>query len=197
MAQMAQMAPSSSSSSSSLLSLSHAASVLTFDCYGTLIDWESGIWTAFQPIAAKNNDADLTRAAFLSLYHELEAQQQRQTPAMLYYDLLATIHPLICERLGYAVRPSRLESRAFGESVGSWPAFPDTLDALHQLKAQGFKLVVLSNVDRESFSRTNARDGSLQGFPFDAVITAQDVGAYKPDARNFEYMLDYVEREFG
>lgn len=172
-------------------------SVLTFDCYGTLIDWETGIRDAFQPIAAKNKDSALTRAAFLQLYHELEAQQQRQTPDMLYCELLATIHPQICERLNYAVRPTEEESRLFGESVGRWPAFPDTVEALHRLKKRGFKLVILSNVDRESFSKTNAAEGPLQGFPFDAVITAQDVGTYKPDAGNFKYMLDYVEREFG
>ncbi|KAI4257787.1 MAG: hypothetical protein LQ352_001502 [Teloschistes flavicans] len=85
-------------------------------------------------------------------------------------------------------------SRTFGKSVGSWPAFPDTLSALKRLQ-EHFKLVVLSNTDRDSFAATNA--AQMPGITFDAVFTAQDIGSYKPGMRNFEYMLGYVEEKWG
>lgn len=167
-------------------------SVLTFDCFGTIIDWESGVLTALQPLVDANN-ATFTREHILNLYHECEAAQQAKTPDLNYDKLLATIHPQIAAKLNL-LAPSAGESETFGASIGSWPAFPDSLDALRRL-SKHFKLVILSNVDRESFSKTNA--GPLEGFPFDLIITAQDVGSYKPDLRNFEYMLQKVEEKFN
>lgn len=166
--------------------------VLCFDVYGTLIDWEAGILTAFQPTLDKN-DAQFSRKHLLTVYHELEREQQTKTPDMPYHQLLTTVHPQFTNRLGLTT-PSQEESNEFGESVGSWPAFPDTVDALRRLKKH-YKLVVLSNVDRESFAKSNA--GSLDGIPFDLIITAQDVGSYKPDLRNFEYMLNMVKSTFS
>ncbi|KAL2814142.1 HAD-like domain-containing protein [Aspergillus granulosus] len=166
---------------------------LTFDVYGTLVDWEGGIIAALQPSLSKSPDAaKFSKEELLHAYHALEKSQQKKTPDMLYSDVLATIHAPLLEKLGLPA-PTEEESKAFGESIGSWPAFPDTVDALKRL-SKHYKLVVLSNVDRESFAKTNA--GSLQGFEFDLIITAQDVGSYKPDLRNFEYMLAAVEREF-
>lgn len=168
--------------------------LLTFDVYGTLVDWEGGILAALEPSLAKNNaSGKFTRQQLLTAYHEFEKAQQTETPDMLYTDVLATILAPLLSKLGLQA-PTADESRAFGESVGKWPAFPDTVAALKRLQ-KVYKLVVLSNVDRESFSKTNA--GSLEGFKFDLVITAQDVGSYKPDLRNFSYMLDAVKREFG
>ena len=112
---------------------------------------------------------------------------------MPYFQVLATLLPALAARLSLP-EPKTEECARFGESVGTWPAFPDTVNALHRLSKK-YKLVVLSNVDRTSFSKTNA--GSLAGFPFDLVITAQDVGSYKPDPRNFEYMLRTVHDKFG
>ncbi|PWY66491.1 2-haloalkanoic acid dehalogenase [Aspergillus sclerotioniger CBS 115572] len=166
--------------------------LLSFDVYGTLVDWEGGILAAFQPTLDKTN-AQFSREHLLTVYHKLEREQQEKTPDMPYSQLLATIHPMWAERLGLAA-PTAAESLEFGESVGNWPAFPDTVDALKRL-SQHYKLVVLSNVDRTSFAKTNA--GSLQGFPFDLIITAQDIGSYKPDLRNFEYMLKTVKNTFG
>lgn len=166
--------------------------LLSFDVYGTLIDWETGVWNAIQPTLASNN-AQITRSDFLKLYQELEKFQQTKTPDMPYSQLLSTIHPQIASRLALDP-PTAEESNRFGESVGEWPAFPDTVEALKRLSKR-YKLVVLSNVDRESFQKTNA--GSLQGFPFDLVITAQDVGSYKPNLANFEYMLKAVKEHFG
>jgi 2-haloalkanoic acid dehalogenase type II len=165
--------------------------LLCFDVYGTLIDWEGGIITALQPIL-QTSQAEFTRKQLLKIYYELESEQQTLTPDMPYSQLLTTVHPLLAQRLGLPA-PSQEESIQFGESVGTWPAFPDTVDALRRLHKH-YKLVVLSNVDRASFTRSNA--GSLQGFPFDLIITAQDIGSYKPDARNFEYMKKAVQEAF-
>ncbi|KAI4088382.1 MAG: hypothetical protein L6R37_008213 [Teloschistes peruensis] len=108
-----------------------------------------------------------------------------------YSSLLAKIHPLLLSELNLPA-PTEQQSRTFGESIGSWPAFQDTLATLHFLQKY-FKLVVLSNTDRAPFAATNA--AQLPGVRFDAMLTAQDIGSYKPDERNFEYLLRYVEGE--
>ena len=156
--------------------------VLTFDCYGTLIDWESGIVAALQPLMAKGK-ARLDRDAALASFGRHEAAQQHETPEMRYSDLLADVHRRLAEEWGVAATDE--EHRAFGRSVPDWPAFPDSAEALASLKRH-YKLVILSNVDRASFSGSNAR----LGVAFDAIYTAEDIGSYKPDRRNFAYMLD-------
>ncbi|KAM0427189.1 hypothetical protein ACHAPT_007616 [Fusarium lateritium] len=166
--------------------------LLSFDVYGTLIDWETGVLNGLKPLLDANN-ATFSREQLLTIHHELECAQQEKTPDMKYSELLTTIHPQIAERLGLP-RPSAEQDKAFGGSIGTWPAFPDTVEALRRL-GKHYKLVVLSNVDRESFSGSNS--GPLQGVPFDLIITAQDVGSYKPDPRNFEHMLREVEARFG
>ncbi|TIA53483.1 haloacid dehalogenase, partial [Aureobasidium pullulans] len=168
--------------------------LLSFDVYGTLIDWETGVINALQPLLDTNNKtSSYTRKHLLQIYHKHEASQQTRTPEMTYCDLLSTIHPAIAADLE-CDKPSEETNKAFGDSVGQWPAFPDTVAALHILKKH-YKLVVLSNVDRTSFSKTNA--GPLQNFPFDAILTAQDIGSYKPNLKNFEYMLQEVKERFG
>lgn len=156
--------------------------VLTFDCYGTLIDWESGLYTALQPLLARARPA-LDRDAALAAFAERESRQEAATPALRYSDLLATVHAQLARDWGVA--PLAEEDAAFGASVGDWPAFDDTPAALRYLK-QHYRLVILSNVDRASFARTLRR----LGVAFDAVFTAEDVGSYKPDPRNFAYLLD-------
>ena len=167
--------------------------LLSFDVYGTLIDWERGILEAFRPILKRDMRKNFSREHLLKTFHSLEREQQSKTPDMPYSQLLTTVHPQFALALGFD-RPTVEESKAFGDSVGQWPAFPDTVDALRRL-SKHYKLVVLSNVDRESFGATNA--GPLQGVPFDAVITAQDIGSYKPDQRNFEFLLKQVMTDFG
>ncbi|KAH7134418.1 HAD-like domain-containing protein [Dactylonectria macrodidyma] len=166
--------------------------LLSFDVYGTLIDWESGVLQGLQPLL-DSNGAKFSREHLLTVYNELERTQQAKTPAMKYSELLTTIHPEVAARLGLP-KPSSEQDKAFGDTVGKWPAFPDTVDALRRL-GKHYKLVVLSNVDITSFTATNA--GPLAGVPFDLVITAQDAGSYKPDLRNFEHMLREVEAKFG
>lgn len=164
--------------------------LLSFDVYGTLVDWETGILSALQPML---KNTYIPREELLSTYTELEREQQQQYPCMTYSKILSTVLPKLAARLGLS-SPSQDECIAFGDSVGVWPVFKDTIDALKKL-SRHYKLVVLSNVDRESFAKTNT--GSLQGFSFDLVITAEEIGSYKPDLRNFEYLLQSVKSHFG
>ncbi|SPO07226.1 probable hydrolase (HAD superfamily) [Cephalotrichum gorgonifer] len=168
-------------------------SVLVFDCFGTIIDWETGVLDALQPLLSANGAPTFSRKQLLDVYHECEAAQQAKTPGLPYDKLLETIHPQVASKLNLAA-PTSAESAAFGASIGEWPAFPDSVDALRRL-GKHYKLVILSNVDRASFARTNA--GSLEGLDFDLIITAEDIGSYKPDLRNFEYMLSAVKDAFG
>lgn len=163
---------------------------LTFDCYGTMIDWESGIWDALQPLIAVNKREDITRDVALAQFAILETKQETETPAMLYPELLTHVHYAIAKEFGM-VSSDELDA-AFGSSVPHWPAFPDSADALRKLKKQ-FKLVILSNVDREGFSASNKK----LGVEFDAIYTAQDVGSYKPSVANFEFMLSHIKSDLG
>lgn len=166
--------------------------ILCFDVYGTLIDWETGVVNALGPLLELHHKI-CSREQILTVYHGIERIQQNRTPSMPYSELVTKIHPQLVAKLGIPP-PSPEQSKQFGESVGSWPAFVDTVDALRRL-SKHFKLVVLSNVDRESFGKSVA--GPLQGVSFDLVITAQDVGSYKPDPANFEHMLKAVNERFG
>lgn len=154
--------------------------VLTFDCYGTLIDWETGI---LESLSSLLDISSVDREQALRNFAELESRQQAQTPDMRYSDLLGHVFIQLAEHWGIDATPD--QAAQFGRSVGDWPAFPDAPDALAYLKRY-YKLVILSNVDRESFVGSNRR---LQ-VEFDQIYTAEDIGSYKPDPRNFEYMLD-------
>ena len=160
--------------------------VLTFDCYGTLIDWESGMVEALKSLTGRAT-RPLTRNQILEAHARHESSQQRYTPARRYRDLLAVVYKRLAEEWG--VHASHEECVAYGRSVGNWPAFPDTPGALQYLKKH-FKLVILSNVDNETFEASNRR---LQ-VEFDAIYTAEDIGSYKPSLRNFHYMLEQLER---
>jgi 2-haloalkanoic acid dehalogenase type II len=158
--------------------------VLSFDCYGTLIDWEAGIDTALRPWLSRHG-LGLSADEVLEVFAQHEAVQQAETPAMPYPDLLACVH----QRLGrhWNIPVTDDEASAFGHSVPDWPAFPDVPQALQYLKTY-YQLVILSNVDRSSFAASRRR---LQ-VDFDAIYTAQEIGSYKPDRRNFTYMLEQL-----
>jgi 2-haloacid dehalogenase len=158
--------------------------VLTFDCYGTLIDWETGLFAALQPLLTRAANA-LPRDTVLATFAEHESRQQAATPAMRYSELLGEVHAQLAR--GWGVAPVAAESQAFGASVGDWPAFDDTVAALQYL-GEHYKLVILSNVDRASFAATLPR----LGVRFDAVFTAEDIGSYKPDPRNFGYLIEHL-----
>jgi 2-haloacid dehalogenase len=154
---------------------------LTFDCYGTLIDWESGMIEALKPLTSKVSRA-LTRNEILETHARHESSQQVQTPTKLYRELLPIVYRRLAEEWGVSVGWS--DCVAYGRSVKTWPAFTDSAPALEYLKRH-YRLVILSNVDNESFSGSNEK---LQ-VDFDAIYTAEDIGSYKPSSRNFEYML--------
>jgi len=154
---------------------------LTFDCYGTLIDWESGIHTALQPLLARLS-TPLSRNAALEAFGTEESAQEAETPTMLYSGILTEVHRRLAKAWGVAA--SEEEHQRFGASVPDWPAFPDSPAALAYLK-QHYRLVILSNVDRVSFAGSSKR----LGVEFDAICTAEDIGSYKPDLANFEYLL--------
>jgi 2-haloacid dehalogenase len=162
----------------------HDFKALTFDCYGTLIDWETGLYAALAPLRAA---AAVTAPAaeVLQQFAAHEVAQQALTPGMLYPQLLAQVHRRLARDWGVTV--SDATHSAFGHSVPEWPAFEDTAAALQYLK-QHYRLVILSNVDRASFAASNAK----LGVSFDIICTAQDIGSYKPDARNFRYLIEAV-----
>lgn len=160
--------------------------VLTFDVYGTLIDWESGMVGALRPLTDKVSKP-LSRDDILEAHAFHESTVQRWTPAKSYSDLLAVVYRRLAEEWEVAVTWE--DCQAYGLSVRQWPAFPDSREALAYL-GQYYKLVVLTNTDSLSFSGSNAR----LGVTFDGVYTAGDIGSYKPDDRNFEYMLETLAR---
>jgi 2-haloacid dehalogenase len=160
--------------------------VLTFDCYGTLIDWETGILHALRPLL-RNDLVERLREDVLASFARHETAQEAETPDMVYRELLARVHRRLAEEWGVAA--GEADHRAFGASVGDWPTFPDSAASLAYLK-QFYKLVILSNVDRKSFARSSKR----LGVTFDAVYTAEDIGSYKPDLRNFRYLIEALKR---
>jgi len=160
--------------------------VLTFDCYGTLIDWETGIVNALRPLL-RRAAMERKRDEVLASFAQHETAQEAESPAMIYPELLAQVHRRLAEEWGIAV--GEADHRAFGGSVGEWPAFADSAASLSYLK-QFHKLVILSNVDRKSFAHSRKR----LGVAFDAVYTAEDIGSYKPDLRNFRYLIAALKR---
>jgi 2-haloacid dehalogenase len=157
---------------------------LTFDCYGTLIDWESGMIERLAPLTKRI--PGLSRNQILEAHARHESSQQTWTPAMRYQELLSIVYKRLAEEWGVSV--TQAESAAYGQSVKNWPAFADSTGALQYLKRH-YKLVILSNVDNDSFATSNEK----LSVPFDAIYTAQDVGSYKPSDRNFDYMLDKLK----
>jgi putative hydrolase of the HAD superfamily len=157
---------------------------LTFDCYGTLIDWEAGMIEALRPLTDKLAKPP-SRNAVLEAHARHESEQQVQTPGKLYRDLLATVYRRLAEE--WSVPASWSECVAYGRSIRDWPTFPDSAGALRYLK-EHYKLVILSNVDNESFSFSNQK----LGVAFDAIYTAEDIGSYKPSLGNFQYMLNQL-----
>jgi 2-haloacid dehalogenase len=151
--------------------------ILTFDCYGTMIDWESGIFAALRPILTAHNQK-ITDSALLELYSELEASAEAED-FLRYRDVLQSVVRGFGKRLGFS--PTEAEVRSLPESLKNWQPFPDTVEALRKLKSR-YQLAVISNIDDDLFASTAPK----LGVAFDYVITAQQAGCYKPCMKIFK-----------
>ncbi|MGD8451728.1 MAG: haloacid dehalogenase type II [Phycisphaerae bacterium] len=159
----------------------HDFQALTFDCYGTLIDWETGLLNALRPWTQRCGlgaaDEDL-----LTVFGELEPAEQAARPTTRYPEILRAVLAKMAAHFGVDATVDELA--AFGESVRDWPAFADSPAALASLK-ESHKLVIVSNIDHASF----AHSARKLGVAFDLVITAEDVGSYKPAPGHFTAAL--------
>lgn len=159
---------------------------MSFDCYGTLIDWETGIAGALRPWADRNAVA-LDDEGLIAAYGRHETHVEDDTPDALYPLVLGETLRRIGAELGVEVTDD--DATTFGRSVKDWPAFPDTAAALQRL-ATRFKLIILSNIDRASFASSAPR----LGVEFDAIVTAEDVGSYKPRLGHFDRLFEELQR---
>ncbi|MEP7202600.1 MAG: HAD-IA family hydrolase [Ilumatobacteraceae bacterium] len=159
---------------------------LSFDCYGTLIDWETGIATALRPWA-KRSGIELDDQGLIAAFGRHETHVEDETPSALYPVVLGETLRRVGADLGASVTDD--DAAQFGQSVKDWPAFPDSAEALSRL-ATRFKLIILSNIDRASFAASNPR----LGVTFDAIVTAEDVGTYKPRPGHFDELFAEIER---
>jgi 2-haloacid dehalogenase len=160
-----------------------AFDVLTFDCYGTLIDWETGIATGLRPLFA-HSGLQATDEELLEAYGRAEAEAEAGEYRR-YREILASSARAAGRTFGVEVSDG--DAAAFGDSVGDWPAFPDSAEALARLKRR-FGLAVITNCDDDLFARSSSR----LGVQFDWVVTAQQVGSYKPSQRNFEVAFERI-----
>ena len=153
---------------------------ISFDCYGTLIDWESGILPVLRAVLASHGQ-DLPDAAILKLYGEFEAEAE-SGPYQSYRNVLQAVVRAFADRFRF--QASSAEIQSLDESVRAWPPFPDTVAALGELRKR-YKLVVISNIDDDLFAETRKR----LGVEFNAVITAEQARSYKPSLNNFQMAL--------
>jgi 2-haloalkanoic acid dehalogenase type II len=167
---------------------------LSFDCYGTLIDWELGIFNctqAFRDILPESHPWQ-RKDELIARFNTLQASRIRETDPKPYNHILSDCYATMVKEAGVQLPEAVIES--FGNSVGEWPAFRDTVDGLQKLSKR-YKLIILSNVDRENMS--NTLGGPLSGVSFDRVLVAGEIGTYKPNYRNFETLFNVLDTQFG
>jgi 2-haloacid dehalogenase len=162
-----------------------AFDALTFDCYGTLIDWEAGILAALRPVLPAEDRS--TDEALLEEYANAEATLEAG-PYRRYREIAGDGMSAVAQAHG--AEPSPDDVARFGGSVADWPAFPDSHDALSRL-ASRFRLGVLTNCDDDLFAASNDK----LGVAFDWIVTAEQVRSYKPDERNFAALLDRLAKD--
>ncbi len=154
--------------------------LITFDCYGTLIDWETGMLAAMRPLFRRDG-LEIGDAQLLEAYGEVEVELE-SGPYVRYREVLSHSLHEMGRRLGVKITAG--QGREFAESLTRWEPFPDTVAGLEDLSRR-FRLGIISNVDDDLFAVTRKK----LKVPFDVVVTAQQVGSYKPSLRNFEEML--------
>ncbi len=162
-------------------------STLTFDCYGTLIDWETGIYQALQPLFDRSGRT-FNQTAAMQAFRRAESPVQQRQPNLRYDTLLAAVHQEIADQLDVSADASMHQD--FAQSIADWPPFPDTVPALLYLK-QYYQLVILSNVHNAGFAQSNR----LLEVEFDLICTAEDIGSYKPSHTNFHVLLSKLAEQ--
>lgn len=155
--------------------------ILSFDCYGTLIDFEVGVLAALRPILARHGVA-LPDDALLEAYGALKLPLERE-PFQPFREVLLRTMDRFGQRFNFDPTPD--ERAALVESLADWPPFPDTVEALARL-GRSFRLAILSNIDDDLF----AGSARLLRAPFAAIVTSQQVGSYKPSPANFRLLLE-------
>jgi 2-haloacid dehalogenase len=147
----------------------------TFDCYGTLVDWNGGIRTELERLFGVEHSAEL-----LGRYHELEPEIQGANPGAGYREVLTIALERLANERGLALPEG--EASALAHSLPSWPVFEDARPALAEARNRGWRLGILSNTDRDLI------EASMEsiGVPFDAAIVAGDIGSYKPARRHWD-----------
>jgi len=161
----------------------HRFTVLSFDCYGTLIDWETGILGALRPMRERHG-ITTTAEQILEVYGEMESQIEAES-----YRPYRSVLRQVVGRLGerFEFRPSADDLNCLSDSIGRWPAFADTVESLRRLHTR-YQLAIISNTDDDLFAETNK---TLQT-KFDHIVTAAQVGAYKPSRDVFSYAVKRV-----
>lgn len=157
--------------------------VISFDCYGTLINWEAGLLPALRTVL-RSHDQNLPDSGILELYGEFEADAEAGD-YQSYRNVLESVVRKFGERLGF--QPSPAQARSLHESIREWPPFSDTVAALRKLHEQ-YRLAIISNIDDDLFAETQ----KLLGVNFDFVITAQHAKSYKPSLNNFRVALQKI-----
>lgn len=161
---------------------------VTFDCYGTLIDWDTGVANFLGPWSL-SSDFEGTIADVIASFAKHQRAQQQSKPFKNYRMVIHDALAAAISELGGRISADELDT--FSQSVGTWPAFTDTVDALRQLKRAGKHLGVISNVDNSSFEETHRRLGAL----IDTVVTAEMVHTYKPDLAMFDALFSALEED--
>lgn len=154
--------------------------ILSFDCYGTLIDWESGILNALKPILL-NHAINISDQEILELFAQIESNQESSN-YLNYREILKVVVQEFGKKLNF--EPTEIELNVLPDSIQQWEPFSDTVEALKALKKR-YKLTIISNIDDELFAHTAKK----LGVKFDWVITAEQVKSYKPSLQNFEVAL--------
>jgi 2-haloacid dehalogenase len=160
--------------------------VLSFSCYGTLINRDSGIYSALRPLLARG-DISHDREQLLAKFFAYEAEQQACSPRMPYPRVLEEVHRRLAREWG--ILASDVDHAYFGQSTSNWPIYADAPAALQYLK-RFFKLAILSNADRQTFAVSNLRLDAK----FDAIFTGPDIGRCKPDPALFEHMAERLAK---
>jgi len=150
----------------------------TFDCYGTLIDWNAGLGRELERLFGADAVPGLLHA-----YHQLEPEVQREDPSLSYRDVLNLTLARLVEREELQLPPE--EGDALARSLPSWPAFPEVRAALETIQASGWRLAILSNTDRDFIDASIAHIG----VEFELAIVAGEIGSYKPSPWHWEVFL--------